>query len=213
MNTVSISKEDKKFVTSTTRTVRKLMVRGSECWIDIGKIIYDASERVAAKTLSKQAFHQLYIDAGFTPAQKDKLLVIGKNAERLKSPEMKKYLYNANGWTNIYEIAKLNAQETSRLVETLSTNTRTALTRETIQSFRTDTPTVESVVSLLSVGITKSAIANMTDRQKSRVLETLNTLSDLISEIADMPVKVTTPNTLEKLFAATNDNAATEVAA
>jgi hypothetical protein len=126
----TINVNDLEDVEARALRVARLLRKSATLWLDIAKEVADAKQ-----SLSKDAFAIFLKKACLTPAIADKMPTIAKTAD-LYSDEMKKHIHRFEGWSPIYETAKLKPDERSELISALNKDPEAEVSRKFIQSFR-----------------------------------------------------------------------------
>ena len=116
-------------VESRVKIVTALIRQSVEAWLDIAKHVQSAKIELCPTDFAK--FLEL---TSLTKAISDKLLRIAQ-CQRLYESEFQKHCNRLDGWTNLYEVSKLNNPEIDRFVEHIDQDAGVAVTSELIRSF------------------------------------------------------------------------------
>lgn len=115
--------------------IRSLLQKSASVWLDIAKEVTDAAE-----TYDKDAFELFLQKASLTKSIADKMKRIAR-ASRLYLDDSKRYLAKLEGWTTLYEVAKLSQSEMTDLFKELDRAPHQLLTRAFIAQFKIKTKT------------------------------------------------------------------------
>lgn len=110
--------------------VSNLLRKSATLWLEIAREVFDAKQ-----TLSKDAFELFLEKASLSPAIADKMPKIAKSTI-LYSDEAKKYVDKLEGWSTLYELAKLSSDEKRQFFNALNNDPNIVVSREFIQSFK-----------------------------------------------------------------------------
>lgn len=119
-----------KDIEARVQRVSALLRRSASLWLDIAKEVHDAKQ-----SLSADAYAIFLKKASLTPAIADKMPTIAKTAD-LYTDEMKKHVHRFDGWSPIYESAKLKSKERDEFFKALNKDPEVEVSRKFIQSFR-----------------------------------------------------------------------------
>jgi hypothetical protein len=117
-------------IESRAARVSALLKKSATVWLEIAKEVYDAK-----LNLSSDEFSIFLQKSSLTTAVADKMPRIAKNSD-LYTDETKKHIHKFEGWSTLYEIAKLKSDERKELTDTLNKNPELVVTRAFIHSFK-----------------------------------------------------------------------------
>jgi hypothetical protein len=143
-NAHAVTKEEVQDALKRASRVSRLLKRSAETWLEIAKEVNDAKN-----TLSKNAFDLFLQKSALTQSIADKMPRIAQ-ASILYLDESKQHLEKLEGWTTLYEVAKLSEDEVREMYKKLQENPEQCLTRSFIQQFRTQTSTGQSTFIMIA---------------------------------------------------------------
>ncbi len=146
----------------------------SDTWLSIAKEFSNAK-----KKLSTQAYQHFALEAGFTTNVAEKLQKIGSQTI-FYDPKVKKYLASADGWTILYELAKLDQSKISIVIDHLKTGSK-KLTRDLILNIANNRSLDEKTIVLASLEVTSSKLASLTQQQYADVNRKIAEIEQIIS--------------------------------
>lgn len=110
--------------------VSQLLKKSAETWLEIAREVNDAKN-----SLSKNAFELFLQKSTLTQSIADKMPRIAQ-ASILYLDESKEHLEKLEGWTTLYEVAKLPEADVREMYRELRKNPDQSLTRSFIQQFK-----------------------------------------------------------------------------
>ena len=110
--------------------VSRLLKKSAETWLEIAREVNDAKN-----SLSKNAFDLFLQKSTLTQSISDKMPRIAQ-ASILYLEESKEHLEKLEGWTTLYEVAKLPEDDIREMYRELRKNPEQCLTRSFIQQFK-----------------------------------------------------------------------------
>lgn len=116
-------------ITKRVSKVSSLLKRSVELWLEISTEVFDAK-----RSLRQLAFEHFLNQANITKSVADKLLRIAKCIP-LYSPEAQQYTKKLEGWTTLYEVAKLPDQKIANLFNAIDEDPDFVITRQSIKQF------------------------------------------------------------------------------
>lgn len=123
------------------KRINDLMKRSTEVWLEIAREVSDAK-----KCLDENCYDFFLKKASLTPAIANKMPRIAKTAP-LYAEEAKKYVQRLEGWSTLYEVAKLKPAEIQSFFRALDDDPDLVPSRDTITRFRkTKSPKSNDVV-------------------------------------------------------------------
>ncbi len=144
-------------------------------WLEIAKEF-----AIAKKTLETIVYQQFATDAGFTTNVADKLQKIGLQTI-FYDPQVTKYLISIDGWTVLYELAKLDPSKIKAVIDILKSSSK-KLTRDLVLNVANNRSLTEKTIILASLEVTSSKLASLTQRQSDDVNKKIAEIEQIISE-------------------------------
>lgn len=126
-----INVNELKDIEARAERVSALLRKSARLWLDIAKEVHDARQ-----SLSPDAYAIFLQKASLTSAIADKMPTIAKTPE-LYSDEAKQHVHRLEGWSTLYEAAKLKSDERAAFFDALNNDPEIDVSRAFIQSFRT----------------------------------------------------------------------------
>lgn len=157
--------------------VRAYMKQSTSAWLSIAAEFSYAKQKF--KTLAYQKF---VIDCGFTTSVADKLAKIGSCAV-LHSEEKLPLVSSAEGWTVLYELAKLDPKQINSLLDVVANDNDKKLTRELIHNFTNNKPLDAKRLVVASIELDEEKLKSMSYEQFNAVQQRINTLKSEIDRI------------------------------
>ena len=130
---IPISQQELSDIEQRANRVISLVKKSAEIWLQVATEVNDAKLK-----LSPIAFNQFLVRATLTPAIADKMPRIAQQLI-LYSENAQRHISKLEGWTTLYEVAKLPPKKISELMSTLDEQPDTVVTRAFIQQFKTST--------------------------------------------------------------------------
>lgn len=118
-------------VSDRASRVSALLAKSARIWLDVAREVQEARIR-----LSIQGFELFLSKSSLTRAIADKMPRIAQ-ASILYLDESKEHLEKLEGWTTLYEVAKLPDADVREMYRELQKNPEQSLTRSFIQQFKT----------------------------------------------------------------------------
>lgn len=147
----------------------------SAAWLQVAQEFTTAKE-----LLNQHAYERFVNDVGVTKAVADKLVLIGRETA-LYREELIDYVSTADGWTVLYELAKIGAKKLVEVIDVLKADRSKRLTRELIDNVANNRPSDEKVIVLASIEITSSKLKSITNAQWSLVTKKLAEIDSVLS--------------------------------
>jgi hypothetical protein len=154
--------------------VQSYLQTSSESWLAVAEEF-----SVAKKKLSTKAYQRFAIEAGFTTNVAEKLQKVGSQSI-FYDPQIKKYLASADGWTVLYELAKLDQSKINTVIDHLKTGSK-KLTRDFILNIANNRSLDEKTIVLASLEVTSSKLASLTQQQYADVNRKIAEIEQIIS--------------------------------
>lgn len=110
--------------------IRLLLRKSASLWLEIAREVTDARN-----VLSKDGFELFLVRSSLTRAIADKMPRIAQ-ASILYLDESREHLEKLEGWTTLYEVAKLPEADVREMYRELRNNPEQCLTRSLIQQFK-----------------------------------------------------------------------------
>lgn len=112
----------------------RLMQKAAQHWMEVAREVHDAKT-----ALSKDAFPIFLEKAQLTPSIANKLLTIAKT-DILYEEQSRPYLQKLEGWTTLYEVAKLPESNIKDLYIEVDRDPSQMITRSFVQKFKSRNP-------------------------------------------------------------------------
>ena len=126
----AITKEEFDELSQRAERIRLLLRKSASLWLEIAREVTEARN-----ALSKDGFEFFLGKSSLTRAIADKMPRIAQ-ASILYLDESKEHLEKLEGWTTLYEVAKLPDADVRELYRELQKNPEQCLTRSFIQQFK-----------------------------------------------------------------------------
>lgn len=169
-------------IEARAQRVSTLLRKSAVLWLDIAREVHDAKQSLTADD------YAVFLNKScLTPAIADKMPTIAKTTD-LYSKEIKKHIHRFDGWSPIYETAKLNQNERNDFIHALNNDPVIEVSRKYIQSFR-KTKSTKSASTFLIAEIR----FNESDLQRfdyNHLIELRQKLDDISRIIDRMPQAV-----------------------
>jgi hypothetical protein len=126
-------------------------------------LVFSKSQQVndAKNSLSKTAFELFLQKSSLTQSIADKMPRIAQSSI-LYLEESRQHLEKLEGWTTLYEVAKLSEDEVREMYKSLQENPEQCLTRSFIQQFRTQTRTGQSTfITIATITLTEDDLKRL----------------------------------------------------
>ena len=133
VTSIPISELELSDIEQRANRVISLVKKSAEIWLQVATEVNDAKLK-----LSPIAFKQFLDRATLTPAIADKMPRIAQQMI-LYSENAQRHLSKLEGWTTLYEVAKLPPKKVAELISTLDEQPDIVVTRAFIQQFKTST--------------------------------------------------------------------------
>ena len=156
-------------VEERANAVCALVRQSVAAWLEVAKHV-----RAAKSELNEADFTNFIELTGLTKAICDKLLRIAQ-CDKLYDAELSKHSNRLEGWTNLYELSKLNNPELDEFVSELDKDQTVAVTREFIRSFKASSqkssaPSKQSVVAKIMLSHDDVARLDLIEFEKLKAL-------------------------------------------
>jgi len=126
----AITKEEFDELSQRAERIRLLLRKSASLWLEIAREVTEARN-----ALSKDGFELFLAKSSLTRAIADKMPRIAQ-ASILYLDESKEHLEKLEGWTTLYEVAKLPDADVREMYRELQKNPEQCLTRSFIQQFK-----------------------------------------------------------------------------
>jgi hypothetical protein len=157
--------------------VRSLLKQSTAAWLSIAKEF-----AIAKKDLKQHAFEAFVNRVGLTKSVSDKLLKIGA-CNPLFEEQNLEFISSVEGWTVLYELAKLEVKQIYELIEKLRGESKLKLTREVIFNFAKKQPLGDKRLICISVEIDESRLNTISNDKFKDMLSSINDLQQQIDRI------------------------------
>lgn len=136
--------------------VSRLLKKSAETWLEIAREVNDAKN-----SLSKNAFDLFLQKSTLTQSIADKMPRIAQ-ASILYLEESKEHLEKLEGWTTLYEVAKLPEADVREMYRALRENPEQCLTRSFIQKFKSrQNPSLSNVLTIATITLSEDDIKRL----------------------------------------------------
>ena len=169
--------------------VAALVRQSVTSWLGVAKHV-----RAAKTELTESDFTTFIQIAGLTKAICDKLLRIAQ-CQRLYEREFQKHCNRLDGWTNLYELSKLNNPAIDNFVQHIENDTSVAVTNEFIRSFASS----KSSASKAPASVVVAKISLLHDELNRLDLVEFEKLKELLGDI-QRKIDAAAPAIVVKLF-------------
>ena len=158
--------------------VRVLLRKSASVWLEIAKEVYEAKQILSAND------YCLFLDkASLTAAIADKMPTIAKSSE-LYSDKVKRHIHKFEGWSTLYEAAKLKADERTALLKSLDTNPEADVSRAFIQSFKKSTNSKSVSVIIAQLKVNESDLSRLDYDQFQDLKQQIDDFSRVIDRLS-----------------------------
>lgn len=130
--------EEFNVISERAESIKRLLRRSAATWLQIAREVIEAKN-----VLSKDGFELFLTKSSLTRGTADKLPRIAQ-ASILYLEESKEHLEKLEGWTTLYEVAKLPEADVREMYRELQKNPEQCLTRSFIQQFKSKKSTAPS---------------------------------------------------------------------
>lgn len=137
-------------INERSQRVKAMLKRTSELWLEIAREVNDAKN-----CLRRDAYFAFLQRASISEAVADKMPRIAQSTF-LYSQQAKDHLQKADGWTTLYEIAKLGASEVQELIRALDLNPNQEITRKFIGTFKVPGQRKSQIITVATVTLNES---------------------------------------------------------
>lgn len=152
-----------------------LLKKSAHVWLEVAKEVNDAK-----KCLSKCDFDQFLKKASLSQSIADKMPRIAE-ASILYIDESQIHLEKLEGWTTLYEVAKLPETNVREMYKELERNPDQALTRSFIQQFKSKQSTASSkILTVATITLSEDDIKRLDYDEYLRFREALDAVQRII---------------------------------
>ena len=127
--------------------VRNCLRTSTSAWLEVAREFADAKTKLKAI-----AFERFVNEVGVTKSIADKLVIVGRRP-LLFDKSIIDYISTADGWTVLYELAKLDDKKVAEVVEVVRSSPSLRLTRDLIYNVANNRPLNEKIIVLASIEI------------------------------------------------------------
>lgn len=157
--------------------VKSFLKQTTSAWLSIAKEF-----SVAKGDLSQHPFEAFVNSVGLTKSVSDKLLKIGE-CKPLYEEQNLEFVTSIEGWTVLYELAKLEAKQIDELIKKLRSDPAVNLTREVIVNFVNKKPLGDKRLICLSIEIDESKMNTISNYKFAEVMSSIKELQQNIDSI------------------------------
>jgi hypothetical protein len=155
--------------------VRTLLKASATVWLSIAQEVSEAK-----KLFNKTDFELFLNKCSLSRPIADKLLSIAK-AKILYIEESKAFLEKLEGWTTLYEVAKLNEVDIRAMYNELQKIPDQCLTRSFIEQFRRNNhPSISKTLTVATIIISEDDIIRLDHNEFSKLRDDLYSISRII---------------------------------
>ena len=156
--------------------VRNCLRTSTSAWLEVAREFADAKTK-----LKSIAFERFVNEVGVTKSIADKLVIVGRRP-LLFDEAIIDYISTADGWTVLYELAKLDDKKVAEVVELVRSNPSLRLTRDLIYNVAHNRPINEKTIVLASIEIDSSKLKTVTKAQSDLIATRLADIDRLLSD-------------------------------
>ena len=156
--------------------VRRCLRTSTSAWLEVAREFADAKTK-----LKSIAFERFVNEVGVTKSIADKLVIVGRRP-LLFDEAIIDYISTADGWTVLYELAKLDDKKVAEVVDVVRSNPSLRLTRDLIYNVANNRPLNEKVIVLASIEIDSSKLKTVTKAQSDLIATRLADIDRLLSD-------------------------------
>lgn len=178
-NTKTLTLKEAQDIDQRALKVSSLLKRSAQLWLEIATEVNDA--KVSLCPIS----YNLFLNkAGLTNAIADKLLRIAKDT-MLYSDIVKPHINKLEGWSTLYEVAKLSPKEKQSFFDTLNQEPETTVSRAFIQSFKASKPSLKSTeLPIVQISIDKNNISRFSYDQFLNLKDKLDDIAHIVDKMS-----------------------------
>jgi len=174
--------------------VSALLRKSATLWLEIASEVRDAKEQ-----LSADAYAIFLQKACLTPAIANKMPTIAKTPE-LYSDEAKKHIQKLEGWSTLYETAKLKVDERRQFFDALNRDPEIDVSRAFIQSFKKSKQNFSNTASLIAeIRFNENDIQRFDYDQFLDLKEKLDDIARIIDRMSPVVAFSLRDNQIEKI--------------
>jgi hypothetical protein len=156
--------------------VRICLRASTSAWLEVAREFADAKTK-----LRSIAFERFINEVGVTKSIADKLLIIGRR-KILFDDSIIDYISTVDGWTVLYELAKLDDKKVAEVVDVLRSTPSLRLTRDLIYNVANNRQLNEKAIVLASIEIDSSKLKTVTKAQSDLIATKLAEIDRLLSD-------------------------------
>lgn len=175
----SLELSELKDIEARAERVSALLRKSATLWLEIAREVFDAK-----KILSAEAFGIFLQKACLTPGIADKMPTIAKASE-LYSDEAKKHIQKLEGWSTLYEVAKLTSPEKQEYFKALDADPEIDVSRAFIQSFRKTKSQIHSQnIQIAQIRVSKADITRLDCDQFIEMKQKLDDIAHIFDRLS-----------------------------
>jgi hypothetical protein len=156
--------------------VCRLMQKAAQHWMEVAREVHDAKV-----VLSKDAFPLFLQKSQLTLSIANKLLTIAKTTI-LYEDESKPYLRKLEGWTTLYEVAKLPASEIRMIYDEVERDPTKMITRSFVQKFKSRSAAKNAYTPVAVIAVNEDDVQRLDYDEFQQVREHLNAVQRIIDQ-------------------------------
>ena len=200
-------KYEEKLSTEVLKDIEQRVSRARNClrasttaWIGLGREFADAKTK-----LKPIAFERFVNEVGMTKSIADKLVIIGRRKTLFDEANID-YISTVDGWTVLYELAKLDDKKVADVVDVLRSDPSQGLTRDLIYNVANNRPLKEKAIVLASIEIDSSKLKTVTKPQSDLIATKLTEIDRLLSDARSLVSYRTRSSSVTKIETAAQAN-------
>lgn len=176
MSTTTITREVQQQIDERAAKVRSLLKQSTSAWLKIASEVVEAKVKLGTQL----AFERFTTEVGFTKSVSDKLHKIG-SCKRLHLPKHLDVLASVDGWTVLYELAKLDDKSLDRVFAALQANPHHKLTRAFVKNVLSEKAVDDRPIILGVIEIDSRKLANINSVQQKLVGQKLREVQQILT--------------------------------
>ena len=200
-------KYEEKLSTEVLNDIEQRVSRARNClrasttaWLGLGREFADAKTK-----LKPIAFERFVNEVGMTKSIADKLVIIGRRKTLFDEANIDD-ISTVDGWTVLYELAKLDDKKVAEVVDALRSAPSRGLTRDLIYNVANDRPLNEKAIVLASIEINSSKLKTVTKAQSDLIATKLAEIDRLLSDARSLVLYRTRSSSVTKIETAAQAN-------
>lgn len=153
----------------------RLLKKAATAWLEIAKEVQDAK-----RALNSSDYSEFLRRGSLSVTVADKLMRIAHSGI-LHSDESKPYLNRTDGWTNLYEVAKLPEANVREMYRELRKNPEQRLTRSFIQQFKSShNASQNSALTIVTITLSEDDVKRLDYDEYLRFRDDLDAIQRIV---------------------------------